>query len=207
MKDFYNILGVSSSASFDEIKKSYRKLALQYHPDRNSGNKRYEEIFINISEAYHTLSNEESRKNYDLIYKKKLSTFSQPVTPYLFLKKFQDIRKFIYKKGKNKISKNALYKGLEKLLSDENIKYLLLKSNKQILELIIIENLKCIKFLQSSDKEKIIHRLLILANNDNFLTTLIGVNSKYTETKYNFTTIFYKFTNKIKHYLINKTNL
>ncbi|CVK16645.1 MAG: J domain-containing protein [Apibacter sp.] len=207
MKDFYNILGVSSSASFDEIKKSYRKLALQYHPDRNSGNKRYEEIFINISEAYHTLSNEESRKNYDLIYKKKLSTFSQPVTPYLFLKKFQDIRKFIYKKGKNKISKNALYKGLEKLLSDENIKYLLLKSNKQILELIIIENLKCIKFLQSSDKEKIIHRLLILANNDNFLTTLIGVNSKHTETKYNFTTIFYKFTNKIKHYLINKTNL
>jgi curved DNA-binding protein CbpA len=207
MKDFYNILGVSSSASFDEIKKSYRKLALQYHPDRNSGNKRYEEIFININEAYHTLSNEESRKNYDSNYKKKSSTFSQPVTPYIFLKKFQDIRKFIYKKGKNKISNKALYKGLEKLLSDENIKYLLLKSNKEILKQIIIENLKCIKFLQSSDKEEIIHRLLILANNDNSLKTLINIHSKQTKNKYNFTIIFSKLTNKIKHYLISKPSL
>lgn len=63
--DFYQTLGVVKSASADEIKKAYRKLAMQYHPDKNPGNKKAEEKFKEISEAYDVLSDETKRKNYD----------------------------------------------------------------------------------------------------------------------------------------------
>ena len=55
-KDYYDILGVSKTASLDEIKKAYRKLALQYHPDRNK-TKEGEEKFKGISKGYEGLSN------------------------------------------------------------------------------------------------------------------------------------------------------
>jgi molecular chaperone DnaJ len=64
-KDFYKILGVSKTASQPDIKKAYRKLARENHPDSNPGNKAAEERFKDISEAYSVLSNEKKRKEYD----------------------------------------------------------------------------------------------------------------------------------------------
>jgi molecular chaperone DnaJ len=64
-KDYYEILGISKTASQDEIKKSYRKLALKYHPDKNPGDKAAEEKFKQAAEAYEVLSNAEKRKKYD----------------------------------------------------------------------------------------------------------------------------------------------
>jgi molecular chaperone DnaJ len=63
--DYYKVLGVGKNAADAEIKKSYRKLARQYHPDRNQGDKKAEERFKEISQAYDTLSDPEKRKAYD----------------------------------------------------------------------------------------------------------------------------------------------
>jgi curved DNA-binding protein len=65
-KDYYKLLGVSRSASAEEIKKAYRKLAMKYHPDRNKENKEAETKFKEISEAYAVLSDPEKRKQYDM---------------------------------------------------------------------------------------------------------------------------------------------
>src|SRR3972149_6563047 len=64
-RDYYEILGIPRDASRDEIKKAYRKLALQYHPDRNPGNKQAEEKFKEAAEAYEVLSNDEKRRRYN----------------------------------------------------------------------------------------------------------------------------------------------
>ncbi|MBW2610328.1 MAG: DnaJ domain-containing protein [Deltaproteobacteria bacterium] len=65
-KNYYTILGVAKSASPEEIKKAYRKLAMKYHPDHNKGNKKAETKFKDISEAYAVLSDKEKRKQYDM---------------------------------------------------------------------------------------------------------------------------------------------
>ena len=64
-RDCYDVLGVPRSASKDDIKKAYRKLALKYHPDKTKGDKASEEKFKEASEAYHILSDEKRKANYD----------------------------------------------------------------------------------------------------------------------------------------------
>ncbi len=64
-RDYYDILGVSKSATQDEIKANYRKLALKYHPDRNSDNPEAENLFKEAAEAYEVLSDQDKRARYD----------------------------------------------------------------------------------------------------------------------------------------------
>ena len=64
-RDYYEVLGVNKSASAEQIKQAYRKLAVKYHPDKNKDDKGAEEKFKEASEAYHVLSNSERKQNYD----------------------------------------------------------------------------------------------------------------------------------------------
>ena len=64
-RDYYEILEITKSASADEIKKAYRKMAIKYHPDKNPGDKEAEEKFKEAAEAYEVLSDDNKKARYD----------------------------------------------------------------------------------------------------------------------------------------------
>lgn len=64
-RDYYEVLGVDKNATKEELKKAYRKLAMEYHPDRNPGNDEAEEKFKEAAEAYEILSNDDKKAKYD----------------------------------------------------------------------------------------------------------------------------------------------
>ncbi len=66
-ENLYEILGINKSASQEEIKKAYRKLSMEYHPDRNNGSEASTEKFKKISAAYETLGDESNRQKYDMM--------------------------------------------------------------------------------------------------------------------------------------------
>lgn len=80
MKDYYAILGVSHTASAEEIKRAFRRLAVQYHPDKNPDPKA-EDIFKDLSEAYDVLSDWDKRKNYDLRFENPFEAIVDVASP------------------------------------------------------------------------------------------------------------------------------
>lgn len=74
-KDYYRVLGVPKSASFDDIKNAYRKLAIQYHPKNNPNDDSFNKKFIEVNEAFNALSDELRRRTYDDIVFGQISPF------------------------------------------------------------------------------------------------------------------------------------
>jgi len=81
MKDYYYFLGVSPDASYEDIKKSYRKLSLKYHPDKNENDDFFADRFREIQEAYEILSDKVKRKSYDQNLESHQKTFRYHVPP------------------------------------------------------------------------------------------------------------------------------
>lgn len=198
MKDLYSILNLTPSASSIEIRKSYRTLALKYHPDRNRDNEDYRKFFIEINEAYHILSNSELKKKYDLKY---FTQKNKVVTPEIFLNKFIEIRKFLNSKNRNKISKKALYSALQKLLDNRNLHYLHTNCSQNIKEQIIKEVLACLKYLSSNDKLNIIKQLIILADSKSNLIDIIHSYIKSMNRNINLMNVLINIKKQIDQFL------
>ncbi|TAH22184.1 MAG: J domain-containing protein [Cytophagales bacterium] len=180
MTDYYKLLGVLPNATTEEIKKAYRQLALKYHPDRNSGDKKSEEFFKKITEVYTILSDPEARENYNYEYKKSQQASNsenqqeksepkneQQITPQVILTVFQDIRKKISGMDKIHINQSALYNSLNDLLSFNNINFLLAWGDTKANNQIISEVMTCCKSLVYPYVEKLAPKLVKLAGSDN----------------------------------------
>jgi hypothetical protein len=189
MKDYYKVLEISPTATADEIKKAYRRLALIYHPDKNNGNKIKETKFKEIAEAYEILSDPEERKNYDYNYNtdrqttyrnqnEKSEAKKEPITPFTFLNFFQTLRKKVSAIDKSRIDQKALYDTIVNLLTEKNINFLLalddVKTNQQIIDEVLI----CCKHLEFPYVESISTRLARLAGTDNKTIQLIFTFTK-----------------------------
>ena len=170
-KDYYQLLGVKSNASTEEIKKSYRRLALKYHPDKNPGDLLAEAVFKEIAEAYDVLSDAKKREDY---HYKRFYTYNykhaaaQTATPQSILNDAIKLQKLIEKADPFRINRDALLFQLQQILSTDNLSLLLEKKqagiNKAIVETILI----VCKPLQYTYSEIIAEQLCILAvGNDN----------------------------------------
>lgn len=123
----YRTLGVDTDATQDEIRKAYRRLALQHHPDHNNGDPKSAMHFKEIHEAYHILSDPQRRSAYNQatwFYKHALKKQPQPLTPYLIFSKTNELKLFLDKLRPSEINKEALFRYLKQLLSEQSINML-----------------------------------------------------------------------------------
>ncbi len=102
-KTYYEKFGLDENASLDEIKRAYRRLAFKYHPDRNAGDLKSENIFKEVNRIYHVLSNPISRAEYDAKLRRERESFKQRDW-------FTENPSWVYTSPKNKQKSNAYYR-------------------------------------------------------------------------------------------------
>lgn len=185
MKDHYKILGISPNCTQAEIKKAYRLLAVQYHPDKNNGEPASEERFKEVLESYTVLGDDATRAEYDYIkgykttYKSLRAEHGKP-TPVSFLTQFQRVKNTALNAGKH-MNRQALFKVLEGLLSDQTILLLITEKDHLVNSRIIDEVLTCCVFLNAENKQGIHARLTKLANGHKRLLDKLEQRNKEQE--------------------------
>ena len=177
-KDYYQLLGVKPNASPEEIKRSYRRLALKYHPDKNPGDPLAEAAFKDIVEAYDILSDEKKREDY---HYKRFYTYNYkytevpPVTPQLILNDAVNLQKLVEKVDPFRMNSDALLFQLQQILSPENLSLLQNEKQANINNAIIEALLVACKPLQYHYSEIVAEQLYVLANGNH------GLEKKITE--------------------------
>lgn len=188
MMDYYILLGVSRDASQDEIKKAYRLLALQHHPDKNNGDTASEERFKALSEAYIILGDVPKRNAYDYAkdnkshHSGKSTSAPGQATPVTFLMLFKRIKTRVLNAG-GYVNESALFKVIDDLLSDETIS-LLAKANDLVTNNLILDEIlvSCI-FLPDESRFVIHKKLLKLADSDPRFLQKISILTKKSEKR------------------------
>ena len=195
MIDYYKVLELSASATPEQIKKAYRRIALKYHPDKNNGDKTSEQRFKEIVEAYETLSNIDKREKYDSNYASGTKATnsaqeqkkSEPLTPITFLAFFRDLRKKISGIDKKRINQRNLFDTINDLLVDDNVTFLINFGDFSTNSLIIEEILECCKPLGYEKHplklfiyvDRIIPQLIKLAGRDKVALKKIQTFNKW----------------------------
>jgi len=125
LKDYYNILELHPSATGDEIKKAYRRLAHQYHPDKKNNDPYAAAQFSDIKEAYEILSNPLKKDQYlqQRWYAQSIGKKikKEPVTPVTILKQMLELNRHVSKLDSHRMHHEGLFNHIKTILSDENI--------------------------------------------------------------------------------------
>jgi curved DNA-binding protein CbpA len=182
-KDYYKLLEIHPTATPAEIKKSYRRLALKYHPDKNFGNQLYEAKFKEIQEAYRVLSDTRRRQDYNNRRQspgneKRKQQHHAPTTPQTIFSQVLEFRKKISVLDPDRMNKLALFQQIQLILSSFNINLLQEHNDHTINKKIIEEIMYCSRHLPYPHIEKICFQLTALAGGDNALYQRIYQFSK-----------------------------
>lgn len=167
MKNYYAILDLPPTASQEEIKKAYRQLAVQYHPDKNNGDSSSEERFKEISQAYIILGDAAKRNAYDFAQgdtkKQKEYKASGGQTPSTYSILFKKIKERVLHAG-GRVNQEMLFKVIDDLLTDKNIDFLIECGDTATNSLIIDDILTSCIFLSDAQRAVIHKKLFTLAD-------------------------------------------
>ena len=174
----YTTLQVSPNASAEEIKKAYRKLALQFHPDVAGDNNVFAEKFRAIKAAYDVLSNSKTRQQYH--YKHFYKDFkTQPVvTAEWIAEQAKDLAAFAKVLDPYRINEDGLFDRIMALLSAYNFTVLKQANNTKLNKIIVTSVLYCTQLLPYNCLIQVNEPLLLLAETDTYLIDLIVSNTK-----------------------------
>jgi hypothetical protein len=187
IKDHYKTLALEPSATMQEIKAAYRKLALQYHPDKNNDDPYALANFNEIKEAYETLTNPVKKDNYLQQRWYNRTTGNQQtqevITPVNILKQSIDFEKYTSMLDVFRMDKEWLYDYMNALLSDNCINQLQQFNEPAILQQICITLLKPIRLLNSTQALTLTNKLLLLTAGDMQSQTLISTTVQQIKQK------------------------
>lgn len=188
-KNYYQVLGLPTNCSDEEIKKVYRKLALKFHPDKNPGDRYFEDRFKELQEAYEVLSNPLKRESYDAsfhrassastTYTHRTHTEQEPISTcksvaYSIESLYVKVQKL---KAKD-INKNKVHVLLDESLFDETFRYLILSNDIESKNRIVVSTLGLYKLLSKDRIKSYSKQLVRLASPDNELIVRIHEEEK-----------------------------
>jgi molecular chaperone DnaJ len=183
-RDYYKILQVFPGSSTEEIKKSYRRLVLKYHPDRHNNNEHLTEHFREIQEAYETLTNPARRIEYD--NKHGFATLKKKIkTPQSVLSEANRLRNYVQTLSHSNIDQRALEFHLRQLTTEQTIYVLqgpeLLVPRQELIHVVLDTSW----FLSYNNLSGLHKDLLQIAGNDPFSNELIATVMKERRLRHN----------------------
>ncbi|NML21053.1 J domain-containing protein [Pseudoflavitalea sp. G-6-1-2] len=180
LKDYYTILEVTPVATLQEIKRSFRKLALKYHPDKNDGDQLSAARFVEIQEAYEILSNPKRREayNYERWYVryKGEGYANRPLTPDELLSASSQLKETVAGMNHFRLDFNSLSYSIQQLLSQTNIGILQQYKNEATNRSIIQNLVHCADALPLQHYFPVHDLLLQLAGDDALMHDLLHQN-------------------------------
>lgn len=186
LKDYYSILELPASASVDEVKRAYRRLAQVYHPDK-SGNDPYARAqFSAIKEAYETLTNPQRKDEYlqTRWYAKSQGTMETvaPITPVSFLQRLIVKERTVYQVDAHRSDYSSLVKNLEEFYSDESIETLLSFGDQITLDEIVACSIRMASVIPHPHVQPLLQRISRLDVDQHYQKEIssLSVRSKRT---------------------------
>lgn len=171
LKDYYKILELEPSASLPEIKKAYRRLAQQYHPDKNSDKEYAHAYFTEIKEAYEVLTDPSKKERYlqqrwyqQSTGKKEFTT--QPLTPPRILKQVLELNRYVSSLDNFRMDREGIYESINSILSDDTLERLKKFNDPGVNKEIVRSIVQTASYLQANRAKNIASKLYALGRND-----------------------------------------
>ena len=178
VKDYYKTLNVPAQASIEEIKKAYRLLAQQYHPDKNNNDPYSIPYFSEIKEAYETLTNPVKKDRYlqELWYNRANCNkrTREVIPPVTILKEVLEFEKYTSTMDVFRMDKERLFSYINELLSEDTISQLLQFNEPEINQQIVLTLLKPVRLLKSEKALLLTERLSKITTGNNKIHLLIS---------------------------------